>query len=126
MFKIFLLQTIDVMFKDTVAQLLKDAIAEDESLFLIDFSITSDHKIKVVIDGDNGVTVQDCIRISRGIEHNLDREEIDFALEVASAGAAAPMLLPRQYQKNKGRKVAVKTLEDTYEGNLGKQERKNP
>ncbi len=106
------------MFKNKVQTLLNDALEEDSNLFLIDFSITTDHKIKVVLDGDLGVTVQDCMKISRAIEHNLDREEEDFSLEVASAGAAAPMVLPRQYKKNIGRKLAVKTEDETFEANL--------
>lgn len=106
------------MFKDEVKTLLSDALDEDGNLFLIDFSITTDNKINVILDGDNGVTVQDCMRISRAIEHNLDREEQDFSLEVASAGAASPMIMPRQYKKNVGRKVKVRTEVETFEGNL--------
>ena len=106
------------MFKDKVQTLLSDALEADDNLFLIDFSIAAGNTIKVILDGDEGVTVQDCMKISRAIEHNLDREEEDFSLEVASAGAAAPMVLPRQYKKNIGRKLAVKTEEDTFEGNL--------
>ncbi|SDM46548.1 ribosome assembly cofactor RimP [Kriegella aquimaris] len=106
------------MLKDKVRALLEAALQEDSSLFLIDFSVTLDNKIKVVIDGDQGVTVQDCMKVSRAIEHNLDREEEDFSLEVASAGAAAPMVMPRQYKKNIGRKLEVNTLGDTFEGNL--------
>lgn len=106
------------MLQDKVKKLLDAGLKEDESLFLIDFSITPDNRINVVIDGDNGVTVSDCIKISRSIEHNLDREEVDFSLEVASAGAAAPMTLPRQYKKHIGRKLAVETSEAKYEGNL--------
>lgn len=106
------------MLKDKVRALLEAALQEDLSLFLIDFSVTLDNKIKVIIDGDQGVTVQDCMKISRAIEHNLDREEEDFSLEVASAGAAAPMVMPRQYKKNIGRKLEVNSLGDTFEGNL--------
>lgn len=106
------------MLKNRVTELLNEALEEDGSLFLIDFSISTDNRIKVVIDGDEGVTVQDCIKISRAIEHNLDRDEVDFALEVASAGATAPLVLPRQYRKNVGRKMEVKTPYDTIEGNL--------
>ena len=106
------------MLKNQVTTLLNDALEEDGSLFLIDFSITADNKIKVIIDGDDGVTVQDCMKISRAIEHNLDRDEVDFALEVASAGATAPLVLPRQYKKNIGRKMEVKTSETIIEGNL--------
>lgn len=106
------------MFKKQVETLLNDALAEDGNLFLIDFAISSDNAIKVILDGDEGVTVQDCIKISRAIEHNVDREEHDFSLEVASAGAAAPMVVPRQYKKNIGRKLEVRTESDNYEGNL--------
>ncbi|PKA97570.1 ribosome maturation factor RimP [Flavobacteriaceae bacterium MAR_2009_75] len=106
------------MLKEQVTALLEDALAEDESLFLIDFSIGSDNSIKVVIDGNHGVTLQDCMKISRAIEHNLDREEQDFSLEVTSAGAASPMTSPRQYVKNIGRKLKVRTETDVFEGNL--------
>ncbi|WP_281542317.1 ribosome assembly cofactor RimP [Maribacter aestuarii] len=106
------------MLQDKVKRLLEAGLQEDESLFLIDFSISGDNRIHVVIDGDNGVTVADCVKISRSIEHNLDREEIDFSLEVASAGATEPMTLPRQYKKHIGRKLAVETTDTKYEGNL--------
>ena len=106
------------MLQEKVKELLDAGLAEDESLFLIDFSISPDNRINVIIDGDHGVTVTDCIKISRSIEHNLDREEVDFSLEVASAGATAPMKMPRQYKKNIGRKLAVETTETKFEGNL--------
>ena len=107
------------MFKETVKQLLDDTLKEREDLFLIDFEVSSDNRIKIVIDGDNGVLVEDCMFISRGIEHNLDREENDFSLEVLSAGATAPFTNKRQYKKNVGRTLQVKTTADeTIEGKL--------
>lgn len=106
------------MFKEKVTKLLDKALEENESIFLIDFSISPSNKIKITLDGDNGVTLQDCINFSRAIEHNLDREEEDFSLEVESAGAASPIVLPRQYNKNIGRTLEVKTLEDKVEGKL--------
>ncbi|MGI9552836.1 MAG: ribosome assembly cofactor RimP [Aurantibacter sp.] len=106
------------MLKERVQQLLEEALKEDRSLFLIDFSVATDNSIRIVLDGDKGITLKDCIRVSRAIEHNLDREETDFSLEVTSAGAASPLLMPRQYEKNIGRKLKVSTLEDTFEGNL--------
>ncbi len=90
------------MFKDKVKALLEEALVADKSLFLIDFSIATDNTIKVVLDGDEGVALQDCMKVSRAIEHNLDREEYDFSLEVTSAGATTPMVIPRQYLKNIG------------------------
>ena len=106
------------MFRTTVENLLQKALGERKDLFLIDLSVGNDNAIKVIIDGDNGVTVDDCVFISRAIEHNLDREETDFSLEVASAGAAAPLKHTRQYIKNIGRNFEVKTSNDVIKGSL--------
>ena len=75
----------NMTFRDKVLELLNVGLAAKPELFLIDFSISESQKIMVILDGDQGVTLQDCIDVSRAIEHNLDREEHDFSLEVASA-----------------------------------------
>ena len=49
-----------------------------------------------------------CVKLSRHIEGNLDREEEDFALQIASAGLSEPFKVFKQYEKNVGRKVDVK------------------
>jgi len=104
--------------KDTAKKLLEEALLENPSLFLIDFKIGADNSMEVIIDGDNGVKVEDCIKISRGIEHNLDREEEDFSLQVMSAGISEGLKHMRQYKKNVGRKLKVKTQDKTIEGEL--------
>ncbi|WP_299098639.1 ribosome assembly cofactor RimP [uncultured Winogradskyella sp.] len=107
------------MFKKIVEDLLETALEERQDLFLIDFIISGDNAIKIIIDGDNGVLVEDCMFISRAIEHNIDREEHDFSLEVLSSGAATPLVLPRQYTKHVGRSLEVKTLDSqNFEGEL--------
>ncbi len=105
-------------FKEKVLELLQKGLSEKPELFLIDLHINDAFKIVVTLDGDNGVTLQDCIDISRAIEHNLDREEQDFSLEVASAGLSAPLKLVRQYKKNIGRTLIVKTNDDKIEAQL--------
>jgi len=104
--------------KDKVEALVAAALAERTDLFLIDLTVGKDNKIILTIDGDNGVTLQDCIDMSRAVEHNLDREEEDFALEVASAGAASPLKQPRQFKKNIGRTLLIKTAEGEIEAPL--------
>ncbi len=106
------------MLKEKVESLLDKALEEHPSLFLIDFTVGGDNTIRVVLDGDNGVSLKDCMDISRAIEHNLDREEEDFSLEVTSAGATSPMKYPRQYKKNIGRKLKVRTGDQELEGTL--------
>ncbi|WP_247672523.1 ribosome assembly cofactor RimP [Aquimarina sp. MMG016] len=104
--------------KDKVQNLLEGALTENPSLFLIDFKIYPDNRIEVIIDGDDGVKVEDCIAVSRAIEHNLDRDEEDFSLEVMSAGVSEGIRHIRQYKKNVGRKLKVKTKDDKIEGEL--------
>ena len=59
------------------------------------------------------------MRVSRAVEHNLDRENQDFSIEVTSAGVGEALLLPRQYQKNVGRKLEATVLDGTlYSGIL--------
>lgn len=106
------------MNQDKVRQLLQDALEENKSLFLVDLQFLANNKIKVIVDGDSGVPLSECVRISRGIEHNLDREEEDFALEVTSPDISHPLTLKRQYKKNINRTLKVKTTEDEYEGIL--------
>ena len=105
-------------FKEQVKNLLEQALAEYPSLFLIDLNINDSNKIMITLDGDQGVQLQDCINISKAIDANLDREEVDFALEVASAGVSLPLKLVRQYKKNIGRTLKIKTSLQTIEALL--------
>lgn len=100
------------MLKEKVTTLLNQALEEKPSIFLIDLTISAGNKIQVTLDGDQGITLQDCIDISRAIEHNIDREQEDFSLEVASAGATSALKFARQYKKNIGRTLEVQTLDE--------------
>ncbi len=108
----------NMIFKDKVVALLNQGLSEKPSVFLIDLTITDAMKIIVTLDGDQGVTLQDCIDINRAIENNLDREEQDFSIEVASAGVSTPLKLVRQYKKNIGRTLKVKTATESIEAVL--------
>jgi len=104
--------------KERVFSLLQEILGEHETLFLIDLSVTSDHRIKVVIDGDSGVNLKDCVMVSRSIEQSLIEDDLDFALEVSSAGATTPLVLARQYAKHIGRKLELHTHDGVFEGTL--------
>ena len=105
-------------FKEKVSNVLEEGLRDKPSLFLVDVSISDSYKITVTLDGDNGVNLQDCIDVSRAVENNLDREEQDYSLEVASAGVSTPLKLVRQYKKNVGRTLKVKTATETIEAKL--------
>ena len=105
-------------FKEKVNGLITEALLEKPSIFLVDLAVSDSFKISVGLDGDNGVALQDCIDISRAIENNLDREEQDFSLEVASVGVGTPLKMIRQYKKNVGRTLIVTTNTEKIEAEL--------
>ena len=106
------------MNKQIVIDLLDEALLENNSLFIVDLKFLDNNKINIIIDGDKGVNLSECIRISRYIEGNLDREEEDYSLEVSSPDIADPIKNIRQYTKNIGRILKVKTEAKKFEGTL--------
>ena len=109
-----------------VEELLQDFLNQREDLFLIDLKISTNDDVVVILDGDQGVSVQDCLDASRAIEFNIDREERDFSLQVMSAGLSEPLTMPRQFKKNIGREIDV-LLEDStkIQGELIKADEQN-
>lgn len=108
-------------FRNKVEQLLNDFLAEREDLFLIDLKISAGDDVTVILDGDNGVSLQDCLDASRAIEFNMNRDEHDFSLQVMSAGLSEPLSTQRQFRKNIGRDLDVLLNDSTKtEGELVK------
>ena len=97
----------DMNFSKKVMSLLSDSLENYTDIFLVDFKVSTDNAIKIILDSDNDINLKDCINISREIERSLDREVVDFSLEVASAGVGNALKFPRQYFKNIGRKLEV-------------------
>jgi len=92
--------------KSLVSQLVEERL-NDPSLFCVSIDISIGNKIKIVLDGDEGVSIEKCISVSRNVEHNLDREVEDFSLEVTSFGLDHPLVLERQYKKYIDRNIEV-------------------
>jgi len=92
--------------KEQIENLIKPKI-DEEDLFQVEVAVSSSNKISVFIDGDKGVTIDQCMALSRFIEQNLDRDEEDYELDVSSAGLDLPLKVKRQYIKNIGRSVAI-------------------
>ena len=95
-----------------IENLVNDALNK-EDLFLVEVSVESNRKIKVVLDSDKTVSIADCISVNRVIEQNLDRDEEDFSLEVTSAGWGQPLKLLRQYNKYIGKELEITIVNGT-------------
>jgi ribosome maturation factor RimP len=92
--------------KKLVESIVNEQLNPDEE-FVVDITVSASNKIMVLLDGDNGITIDRCVKVSRAIEQSFDRDEEDFELEVASAGLSESLRLPRQYKKNVGRSLEV-------------------
>jgi len=91
---------------ESIAGLIKEEL-ETGGLFLVEASVRPGNRITVYIDSFRGVTIDECIRISRFIEKNLDRDTEDFELEVSSPGLDKPLRVQAQYEKNIGRYLEI-------------------
>jgi ribosome maturation factor RimP len=78
-------------FRTKVEELVHEFLATREDLYLVDLKISASSDVTVILDGDESLTLQDCLDASRAIEFNLDREEHDFSLQVMSPGLSEPL-----------------------------------
>ena len=106
--------------KTQVLELIDERFAElDNGLFLVELTISKENAINIEIDKHvGGVSVKDCMAVSRNVEHNLDREEQDFELHVSSAGIDRPLRVLDQYIKNIGRSVELLMADGTQREGL--------
>ncbi len=86
---------------------------ENETHFLVDINIFGNKgkkKVRILLDGDEGVSIDDCSRLSRKVSDVIEEEEIiesAYILEVASPGVDYDLKFKRQYTKNIGRRLKV-------------------
>jgi ribosome maturation factor RimP len=96
---------------DKIKKLVDAKIAESSN-FIVDISVKPGNKIIILLDNDKGVSISDCIAMSRHVEFSLDRESEDFELNVMSPGLTEPFKILRQYQKHIEKQVEVLTIEN--------------
>ncbi len=97
-----------------VIELVEEKIADRPELFLVEVRMLPNHTLIIHVDGDEGISIQDCVAISRHVGFHLEEEntiEQAYNLEVSSPGVGEPLKLVRQYEKNIGRTISVKLRE---------------
>lgn len=124
---LFMVEIVTESIVDKIRKVVEETLAVHEDLFLVDIVKKGNDrsgKVIVLLDGDQGISIDQCAKVSREVSHFID-EEIDLneplTLEVSSAGLDHPLQLKRQYLKNIGKNVKV-TLSDQgqVEGELKK------
>jgi ribosome maturation factor RimP len=115
---LFIFPTKQMITVDFITKLLADKI-QGTDVFVVEVVVKPGNNIVILLDSNKGVTIEDCVSVSRHIEFSLDREKEDFELSVMSAGLTEPFKVIKQYQKNIGKQVDVVTSEGKkYQGKL--------
>jgi ribosome maturation factor RimP len=94
-----------------VRELVEEKIADKPNLFIVDVKMHANGKLMILVDGDNGIGIDDCVAISRHVGFRLEEEnviETAYNLEVSSPGIDTPLTSIRQYAKNVGRNLVIK------------------
>lgn len=119
---LFIFQYSSMKIEQRVTALVEEKIADRPDLFLVQVKMHSNGKLTILVDGDQGLSIQDCVAISRHVGFHLEEGnaiEQAYNLEVSSPGVDMPLQLLRQYVKNVGRSLSVKLTDGTKtEGKL--------
>ncbi len=96
---------------EKIEEFVKQFIAKSEGLFLIEVKSAPGNKITVLLDGDKGVTIENCTAVNKALYKFIEETALfgdnNFSLEVSSFGVDKPLVLLRQYKKNIGRNIEV-------------------
>ena len=102
---------------DNVQEILEPLLFE-EGLELVDIEYRREGRgrvLRIYIDKQGGVTVEDCAKLSRELGTLLDIHDIipsSYTLEVSSPGLTRALKKPKDFKRFKGKKVKIKTKVD--------------
>lgn len=95
----------------TVQAFLSELLQAHPKEFLVSVKVKPTNNIKVFIDADEGISIEQCVRYNRSLYKKIEETGMfpdgNFSLEISSPGVDQPLLMHRQYVKNKGRNVEV-------------------
>lgn len=97
-----------MILKEKIISLVEEKVS-GTGIFIVDVSVSPSNKIIVLVDTLSGITIEECILISKFIENSFNRDVDDFELEVSSPGLSQPFKVYMQYVKNIGKNVTVLT-----------------
>ncbi len=105
-----------------VKELVEEKISDRPDLFIVSIKMLKNNVLEVLLDGDEGISIDSCVAVSRHVGFHLEEENViehAYRLEVSSPGVDTNLMLVRQFAKNIGRDVRVKLLNgDKREGKL--------
>ena len=92
------------------------SILSDEGMDLVEVEYRREARgwvLRLVMDKEGGVTLDDCSRVSREVGRSLDVEDfilVPYTLEVSSPGLDRPLKRREDFNKHRNRLISVKTI----------------
>jgi ribosome maturation factor RimP len=102
--------------KQTVEEMVSP-ILEEMNLELVEIEYAKEGKdwfLRVFIDSDNGVDIEDCGAVSEKLSEKMDAVDPiphNYFLEVSSPGAERPLKKDKDFERAIGKHVYIKTYE---------------
>ncbi len=93
--------------EEQIIELVQEHI-QGSDIFLVEAVVKPGNMIRVHVDRPEGISIDECVKISRFLNSRLDREVEDFSLEVSSPGMSSPFKVTQQYEKNIGRIIELR------------------
>jgi len=96
---------------------LADPILLNEGMDLVDTEYRRESKgwvLRLTLDKEGGVTLDDCTRVSHEVGRSLDVEDFiqtPYTLEVSSPGLTRPLKTEKDFMKYRHRLIKVKTVD---------------
>lgn len=94
-----------------IEALMHQLLADEPAYFLVSVRLRPTNNIKVFIDGDEGISIEKCVKFNRGLYKLIEEKAWypagDFSLEISSPGIDEPLVLQRQYFRNVGRDLEI-------------------
>ena len=112
---------------DQLQKITEEALPSNE-YFIVTIIVSSkaNPKISIILDGDKGISIDECAKVSRQVGFIIEEQDLikdSFRLEVSSPGLDHPLRFKRQYHSRIGRTLELTLLEgEKAEGKLSKVE----
>mgnify|MGYP002708517240 FL=1 len=106
--------------EDAVEAIVQELLKDQDVIELVDVEYVKEHDwyLRVYIDKEGGIDIEDCQALSEKLEEVLDKRNVvpdSYILEVSSPGIDRVLRKPRDFVREQGKKVDV-TLYAPREG----------
>lgn len=91
---------------ETITDLVEQHI-QGTDIFLVDVQVKAGNAIRIQVDRPDGISIDECVQISRYLNGQMDRDVEDYSLEVSSPGLGSPFKVKQQFEKNMGRPLDI-------------------